>query len=93
MGNKEDVLNALENGEEVATEKPDLQKEDEGIDIAEGKEFREELVCKEDLLQIIEMDKDSLKKYAHSRLGRKLDLNKRLKLLRLEVVTLVTSAS
>lgn len=89
MGNKEDVLDALENGEEVATEKPDLQKEDEGIDIAEGKEFRAELVCVEDILKIIEMEKDELKKYAHSRLGRKLDLNKRIKMLRLEVVTLV----
>ncbi len=94
VGEKENVLNALESGESIATEKSDLQKDtesqDKALDIGEGKEaHREELVRAEDILKIVEMTKENLRKYAHSRLGKKLDLNKRLKMLRLEVVTLV----
>jgi hypothetical protein len=62
------------------------------IDIKEAKvgmEFRSELVCKEDIPKIVKMTKDELQAYAHSRLGNKLDLSRRIKLLRLDVATSV----
>lgn len=87
MGAKEDLIDKLENGENNVAEKADLAPEDEVLEIGEGAEgHRSELVCKEDILKVVEMDKVGLEKYAHSRLGKKLDLSKRLKMLRMEVV-------
>lgn len=90
MGNSntpDDLLAKLESGENNVAEAPDLQPEDEKIEIGEGKEVhRPELVCREDILKVVEMDKPALHKYADSRLGKKIDLSKRLKMLRTEVV-------
>ena len=77
--------------------------EDKGIEIAEGKVkvadnsvaidesagLRADLVCQEDIALVTKMTKDELKKYAHSRLDKKLDLTRRLKMLRLDVVMLI----
>ncbi len=57
--------------------------------VGEESEHRSELVCQEDIALITKMSKDELSKYAHSRLGKKLDLTRRLKMLRLDVVMLV----
>lgn len=87
MGTKEDLIDKLENGENNVAEKTELAPEDKELEIGEGTEaHRSELVCKEDILKVVEMDKVGLEKYANSRLGKKLDLNKRLKILRIEVV-------
>jgi hypothetical protein len=66
--------------------------EDKEINIKEakvGEEFRGELVCLEDIPKITKMTKEELKNYSHSRLGKKLDLTRRLKMLRLDVATAV----
>lgn len=84
---KDDLVSRLENGENNLAEKTDLSQEDEEINIAEG--YRSELVCKEDMLKVNDMDKVSLQKYADSRLGKKLDLSKRIKMLRTEVILLI----
>jgi hypothetical protein len=82
MGAKEDMLSQLEQGgNNVVQPNP----EDEEIKIDEGA-HRAELVCKEDILKVMDMDKPALKKYTDSRLGKKIDLSKRLKVLRTEVV-------
>jgi hypothetical protein len=95
---QDDLIAKLNNGESTVTANPievsalSVNPEDEKIAIEEaqvGKEFRAELVCKEDILKVVEMDKMSLEKYAHSRLGKKLDLSKRVKILRMEVVVLI----
>jgi hypothetical protein len=62
--------------------------EDDKIDIDEGS-LREELVCQEDVVKISTMTKEELNKYAHSRLGKKLDLTRRINNLRMDVLTLV----
>jgi hypothetical protein len=72
----------------------DAELEDKGIEIAEGKidneaGLREDLVCQEDIALVTKMSKDELKKYAHSRLDKKLDLTRRIKMLRLDVVMLI----
>lgn len=92
MGAKEDLIDKLENGENNVAEKADLDvsQTEESLQIGEGKQaHRGELVCKEDILKVVEMDKVGLEKYADSRLGKKLDLSKRLKMLRMEVVVLI----
>ncbi len=71
-----------------------VEPEDKGIEISEAKVeddagHRSELVCQEDIALVTKMSKDELKKYAHSRLDKKLDLNRRLKMLRLDVVMLI----
>lgn len=81
------LLAQLEAGENNVAEPSGLEPKAEELDIKEG--HREELVCREDLFSVVEMDKVSLDKYAHSRLGKKLDLNKRLKMLQTEVVLLI----
>ncbi len=98
---KDDLIDQLNKGANAVAEEPDLKNteetgnvEDEEIVIDEaqvGKEFREELVCKEDILKVVEYDKEQLDKYAHSRLGKKLDLSKRIKQLRTEVVLLINT--
>jgi hypothetical protein len=62
--------------------------EDDGIEIEEASN-REELVCQADLAKIAKMTKEDLQKYAHSRLGKKLDLSRRSSLLKIDVCTLV----
>ncbi|MCP3967547.1 MAG: hypothetical protein GY718_14555 [Lentisphaerae bacterium] len=62
--------------------------EDNNIDIEEGS-HREELVCQEDISKISTMNKNGLEVYAHSRLDAKLDLTRKLKELRIQVITLV----
>ena len=89
MGAKEDLIDKLENGADAVAEKGtlDVGQSEESLRIGEGVEaHRGELVCKSDILKVVEMDKVGLEKYAHSRLGKKLDLNKRLKMLKTEVV-------
>ncbi len=91
MSEKDDLIDKLENGASAVAEKPDLAPEDEKLEIAEGAAHRPELVCKEDILKVVEMDKVALQKYAHSRLGKEIDLTKRIKMLRTEVVMLIKS--
>jgi hypothetical protein len=62
--------------------------EDDKIEIEEG-EHRAELVCQDDIAKIAKLTKEELKKYAHSRLGKELDLTRRISLLRIDVITLV----
>lgn len=84
------LVKQLDNGAEAVAEKPDLENsKDEKLDIAEGKEFRSELVCKEDVQKVMDMDKVQLQKYAHSRLGKELDLSRRIKQLRTDVIILI----
>jgi hypothetical protein len=97
----DELVAQLDNGVNAVAEKPDLKStEDESIDIKEAqvggeievedhKEFRSELVCKEDIVKVLEYDKVELQKYAHSRLGKEIDLSKRIKQLRTEVVLLI----
>lgn len=100
MGVKDDLIAQLDNEgvDAVAEQNADRNPEDQDIDITEGvamdvkedtKEKRSELVCKEDISKVLDFDKVSLQKYAHSRLGKELDLNKRIKQLRTEVVLLI----
>jgi hypothetical protein len=82
MGAKEDLVNQLEQGGNNAVQK---NPEDQELKLAE-EAHRPELVCKEDIMKVVDMDKPTLQKYADSRLGKKLDLSKRLKMLHTEVV-------
>lgn len=95
-GNVADQLLAqLDNeGVDVVAEKPDLEgSEDETLDMPEAGEVtlgkKGELVCNEDIKKVMDYDKISLQKYAHSRLGKELDLGKRIKMLRTEVALLI----
>jgi hypothetical protein len=85
VGIKDDLITQLNNGANNVAEPADVPQEDEKIDIAESA-HRAELVCKADILKVVEMDKMGLQKYADSRLGKKLDLSKKLKMLRTDVV-------
>ncbi len=85
MGIKDDLITQLNNGVSSAVEPAGVPQEDEKINIAESA-HRAELVCREDILKVVEMDKVGLQKYADSRLGKQLDLSKKLKMLRTEVV-------
>ncbi len=70
----------------------EVSPEDKDIEIAEaavGIEFRPELVCQEDIALITKMTKDELSKYSQSRLGKGLDLSRRVKMLQLDVVLMV----
>jgi hypothetical protein len=92
MGNPEDdLIDQLEQGATAVAEKSkDTNQSEESLAIGEGKEpNRPELVCREDILKVVEMDKMGLQKYTDSRLGKRLDLSKRLKMLRTEVVLLI----
>jgi len=82
----DDLIDQLENGATAVAEKSDIAQTEEALAMSEGKAHRSELVCREDILKVVEMDKPSLQKYADSRLGKRLDLSKRLKMLRTEVV-------
>lgn len=62
--------------------------EDDKIEIEEASN-REELVCQEDIAKIAKLTKEELQKYAHSRLGKELDLSRRISLLRMDLCTLV----
>ncbi|MHC4322317.1 MAG: hypothetical protein ACYST3_08580 [Planctomycetota bacterium] len=95
------LIHELEHGAEIATEKSDLDKEaqnavggnpeDAKLNMAEAKvePDRPELVCKEDILKVLEMDKIGLQKYCSSRLQKNIDLSRRLKQLKLDVVTMI----
>jgi hypothetical protein len=85
VGIKDDLITQLDNGASSVAEQVSVPREDEKIDIAESA-HRAELVCREDILKVVEMDKVQLQKYADSRLDKKLDLSKKLKMLRTEVV-------
>ncbi len=50
---------------------------------------REELVIGSDVTEVLKMNKDELKAYAYSRFGIKLSLHKKIKLLKLQVATLI----
>ncbi len=101
MSIEDDLVKKLDDGADVVTEKSDIEKEaekavggspeDQKLNIAEAKiePDRPELICKEDILKILEMDKDQLQKYSTSRLNKKIDLSRRVKQLRLEVATSV----
>jgi len=90
MGSEGDkLIEQLEQGESAVAEKPDLVQTEEALAMGEGKAHRPELTCREDILKVVEMDKVALQKYAESRLGKRLDLSKRLKMLRTEVVVLI----
>ena len=100
MSVKDDLIKQLDNEgvDAVAEQNADRNPEDQEVDIAEGvamdvkedtKEKRSELVCKEDIKKVLDFDKVALQKYAHSRLGKELDLSKRIKMLKTEVVILI----
>lgn len=50
---------------------------------------REELVIGSDVNEVVKMTKDELKNYAFTRFGVNLDLTKKLKILQLQVATLI----
>ncbi len=85
----DELISQLEDGATAVAEKADVAQSEESLAIGEGKAHRSELVCREDILKVVEMDKPALQKYADSRLGKRLDLSKRLKMLRTEVVLLI----
>jgi hypothetical protein len=89
----DELVKQLDNGAEAVAESPDLKNtEDEKLNISEAqveKEFRSELVDKDDVYKVMDMDKVALQKYAHSRLGKELDLNKRIKQLKTDVVIMI----
>jgi len=100
MGVKDDLIAQLDNEgvDAVAEQNADRNPEDQDINITEGvamdvkedtKEKRSELVCEEDIKKVLDFDKVALQKYAHSRLGKELDLSKRIKMLKTEVVILI----
>jgi hypothetical protein len=88
------LLQQLDNeGVDNVTEPSDLGTEEETLDMPEAKEDtlgkKAELVCKDDIKRVMDYDKIGLQKYAHDRLGKELDLGKRIKMLKTEVVLLI----
>lgn len=93
MSIKDNLVKKLDEGAGAVAEEPDLKNpEDEKINIEEGqvgKEFRSELVDKDDVHKVTDMNKEQLQKYVHERFGKELDLSKRIKQLKTEVVILI----
>jgi hypothetical protein len=100
MAVKDDLIAQLDNEgvDAVAEQNDNGNPEDQDLTIDEGvvmdvkeetKEKRSELVCEEDIKKVLDFDKVALQKYAHSRLGKELDLSKRIKMLKTEVVLLI----
>jgi hypothetical protein len=105
QGNKKEadaLIESLESGAGLAVEPADLaiKKEKEAIKnelppetkvspVPRDEPKRPELVCKEDILKVLEMDKIDIQKYCSSRLDKNVDMSRRLKQLRLDAVTMI----
>lgn len=73
----------------VVTKTIEIGDAEVGTEAGNKSAEREELVIASDMKEVIKMTKDELKAYAFSRFAVKLSMDKKIKLLRVQVVNLI----